>query len=1209
MSPLRSNAAPWCAAVILGAASLLVAAQNPDIRDSRFFKVDVKNRRVLGPTDQVPGALRLTFFSVTTDQPQYWPQEMVRLKVLLPTRPGTEFKATLQKRDAAARELVGKVDDGGVAVLELMDGSKSRLELGEYRVDVRVVDGPSAHTTFSVVEGTLGAVSLAHDFKQVTSIEALEQSNGAWFLGNPSGAGKRWGNGLSFKNELRVANTPYNGEVLLISRCMLPGCNGVQAGREKKISVVNGKMEGSMEVGGHSGPFQIEFVTPKGSLRHQFEGSSHVERDFVMVSGGVTWTHRAGLAPYENTTQVPGRQIFLEKSRASDDPYDVESLVADKGNITLKITKTITSPSLLVWTPKLDGTFASANIQVPGEWKGGTTVNIPVAQPYVFVTVGGFLDQTFREGWVMAFSPSGFKVDLDAPTSAGPGTPLRVTIDARSLDGAGLKVSGILEAYDNRVVVKNALNPLNSNLGDAIRSTSQAISYWEDRTGIDPRVAEARRRKADEAERSEERSMAKESSRSPATMAPPPPPSPSPKASMPMKKSKGGSGSMARPPSAAPGGSSVEDEEEPDNPAEIIREGEKKVVFCGAVTTDAGGRAVVDITLPPQLGRVALRFVAVKGYDFSQAIRTVDVSKRASVEARLPRLLIPGARLATTLDLMNGTSETLTLSASGAGLARTFSAPVAPGRSTTILPLVATAQGGTLVLTLAGKNGKVLDERRLALPSVGSQPVTYSRLEVSSGAPINVQAGESVSVYGGAGDLLKGTVMAMVTTMESWFGHSEALSAQVAARAVILAAISRGIVTDEGLRQNLRSGLIKATRDLQEAFMDPAAGLIRPYPGLPGNPLWSAWVSRNLHSALRTLRADATLATDLQDSINLAETVVTTLDASLRRMNLSLEEQGGFDGQGRDVIPVEIDGKVVYRVLTDDAVTTWATQRLLPLLDAREANVSHAMSKAYDTFRFLRAFERVGALQYLTQVATALYLQGRTREFTPLFARITRGMILAQEPGMVQGPATLGGVYSTPMAMVRYLELLLLMSANGVPKLDASIVSKGSTQVLLPGAAVVVKDGGTVRATANALVRLDSKRTINMLEQRTQKPFADAGFSSVDLAMAAPAELTIQLGAEKDPLEYYALIAAPSTVVIRQTEDILSDYKGQLIYGQQATGGQKMQLIAVPFRGTRTMRLWIEGAYPGSSPGVVVIRHVENADDLTTVQLGEVQVK
>mgnify|MGYP007001745178 FL=1 len=36
-------------------------------------------------------------------------------------------------------------------------------------------------------------------------------------------------------------------------------------------------------------------------------------------------------------------------------------------------------------------------------------------------------------------------------------------------------------------------------------------------------------------------------------------------------------------------------------------------------------------------------------------------------------------------------------------------------------------------------------------------------------------------------------------------------------------------------------------------------------------------------------------------------------------------------------------------------------------------------------------------------------------------------MILTQDPGMIQGPALLGGVYSSPNTMVKFLDLLLLM--------------------------------------------------------------------------------------------------------------------------------------------------------------------------------------
>ena len=41
--------------------------------------------------------------------------------------------------------------------------------------------------------------------------------------------------------------------------------------------------------------------------------------------------------------------------------------------------------------------------------------------------------------------------------------------------------------------------------------------------------------------------------------------------------------------------------------------------------------------------------------------------------------------------------------------------------------------------------------------------------------------------------------------------------------------------------------------------------------------------------------------------------------------------------------------------------------------------------------------------------------------------------------------------------------------------------------------------------------------------------------------------------------------------------------KGQLLYGQKTGGGEIIQLMAVPFRGARTMTLHLEGVYKGVS--------------------------
>src|SRR5262249_9925859 len=155
------------------------------------------------------------------------------------------------------------------------------------------------------------------------------------------------------------------------------------------------------------------------------------------------------------------------------------------------------------------------------------------------------------------------------------------------------------------------------------------------------------------------------------------------------------------------------------------------------------------------------------------------------------------------------------------------------------------------------------------------------------------------------------------------------------------------------------------------------------------------------------------------------------------------DDLDGYDPSqpGREVIPVEIEGQVRYRVLTDDAVQRFVADRLAPLIDPDARDAELAFGRAYDTFRFLRAFRRVAALQYLAESAKALWHAGAKarREFDRVFRVVARGLVLAQEPGLLQGPALLGGVYSSPMALVRFLEILLLTGAKDRPDGTASV--------------------------------------------------------------------------------------------------------------------------------------------------------------------------
>ncbi|MCC6812390.1 MAG: hypothetical protein IT381_33525 [Deltaproteobacteria bacterium] len=1172
------------------------------VKDTKFFNVDFDKLQVVKSAAQVATALALNLTSATTDQPQYWPNEKVFLKVIALGQGGTKMTAKLAKKDASSKDIPLTLDAQGVAVLEIMSGEKQKLELGEYRVDVASADGKFKDgATFSVVEGTLGAVSFAHEFKKVTSADELDKTKGAWFLGNAAGAGKRWGNGLNFKNELRIDNKPYTGEADIHSRCMLPGCNGTYAGKSLvHFKVENGQIFGTLDVGGHSGPFQIEVITPKGSLRHQFEGSSHVERDMIPVSGGVTYLHRAGLAPYDKTEQVPGRQIFVEKSKGGEDAFSVERIIADRpvnnsGKLTIKTTKKLKGVMLTVARPNGKGGFNEPTLEKKGDLEAGATITVDVAGPYSFIAVGGFHDGRFVEGYAFGFLPTGMNVAIEAPERGGPKSTVTVRVKTSDLAGKALRVSGILEAYDNRVASKSALNPLGSAIGDSVRNASNAIASWRDNTGYD--VDDSPHELAESAKDEEQ-------APSPAKTMPAPPPSAKPangygSGSGAMKKmaARSMSGGGAR---AVVAGGVAGKEEEEEAPQEAIREGEKKVVFCQLVTTDDSGSGAADITLPPQLGRITFRFVAVSGLDFGSAQKDIDSSREAAADLRLPKTFVPGAKLSVPIAVTNSTKGQITVTASGVGIEPPVTKSFGPGNHEMSVAW-APAKNGKVIVSVTNDQKKVVDRREIEVASLQDQPVTYSRLEFLGAGAVNVDKGDTVTVYKSSGELLRGVVMNMFTTMESWFGHAEALSAKVAAQAVIVAAVSRGMLQDDGISQNIIAGVDKTTRDLEQAFFDPASGLVRPYPGLPPNELWSGWVARNLHAATRALAQAKSTDARITQALASTSRMAAAIDAALAKKGIKTDEQFGFDSKGNDVVPVEIDGKVVYRVVTDAAVTKWATEKLLPKLPPHAANAELAFAKAYDVFRFLRAFERTGGLQYLTDVAKGIYQSGNMQAFVPLYRTITRGMILAQEPGMLQGPALLGGVYSTPMAMVRFLELQLLLAekpATGDAKMDGKAIAYGENRT----------GGGMLDGPSGAIARVDRKASVRF-DVKSEQAFAKISTSKADVKAGGELGFMVELDAAKDPLEYYAIVAVPSTTSVKQTVDILSDYRGQLIYGQQGMGGVQTQVITVPFRGSRKLELLLEGAFAGLSPSMIIVRHIENPMLVSTVVGPEVTVR
>ena len=1175
----------------------LVSAKQDSQQETALFLIDQKNHQIISLKEDIAASLVMKFISVTTDQPLYWPNEDVYLKVVCPIRPSSQLTLTLQKKDSTPRDLGSfSLNEAGILITTILSGKEKKLEAGEYRVEVHSEDGTlDGYTTFSVVEGALGAVSFAYDFKEVTSPEELNVAQGAWFLGNAAGAGLRWGNGLNVKNEVRVFNQPFEGNVIVKSRCYLPGCDGIEAGPPVETSIKKGQLETVLDVGGHSGPFEIEVITEKGNVRYLFGRSGHIERQTIPVSSGFTNYFSATLAPYEGSEPVYGRGIYIVKDELrSEDPVELASVISDQTqSLVLTIKQKINQPRLFVLSLDEKGNLQTQEIKIADQLEKGKKIQFNINSPMTFIALGGFLEKKsdFYEGWAMVFTETALDVDINLPQEGRPlqNCTVDITITDR-LRHRPVSVYGILEVFDNRVSSKSPKEPLVSALGDSYRSLSNYLVTWRDWTGIDTEKKEGTGLLNQIASMFMGKGAA--------------PPSAVDEAMMPapQKALSGGE--------AAVSGEYI--------PQEAIREGEKKVVYCGVIHTGPDGKTQVSVQLPPQTGRCTARVVAIDRFDYQENSQVIDVQKKNYVETDLQGLIMPGAILYPKAHVVNTGSENLELRIFGAGVEKTVTVPVEPGSQDIEFEVIG-KKYNSLTLELRDRQGKIFDRRTIEIRNVESLLITFSDVILSAGKSVTVEPNRRIAVYSNPAHLLRGMVTTIETNIYSWFGHAEAISASCAIRAILLSAVENGLVDDEGMREALVSELVKGVNDLNSVFVDRASNLIAPYPGLAGSPLWSVWVSKNLYTMISTLEKVPTLKDEMTTTIEQARMLVGSIHQELRKREISEEEFGFYDPEqnGQDVIPVEIDGKVIYKAVTDDAVVRWFVDHVWPFfIDAPVKNMKDLNAQfitAYDTYRFLRAFERSGVYYYLLLNAKALLIQNDPH-FVEVFNTIARGMIFTQDPGMIQGPALLGGVYSSPNTLVKFLDLLLTMMERKDIQTNPILIREtnvGRQKYTLGNEPVIFESTGEtfiLSAPPYVVYQVDRTENINLYDYLVDKPFFTVNTEKGILSVGEEGVLRIELDKEKDPSEYYAIIAVPSVLSIRQTADLLSDYKGQLLYGQRVSGGERIQLLTVPFRGSRDMVLQVEGVNKGQSEGFVLVRHLSNPDIIQTIKIPKINV-
>ncbi len=497
-------------------------------------------------------------------------------------------------------------------------------------------------------------------------------------------------------------------------------------------------------------------------------------------------------------------------------------------------------------------------------------------------------------------------------------------------------------------------------------------------------------------------------------------------------------------------------------------------------------------------------------------------------------------------------------------------------------------------------------------------PVTFSDVIISDGSAQKIDKAQKIAVYSNPARMMDNIVANMNTVMYSWFGHAEAISASIAIRAMILRAASDKLISCDGLYDKLILDFKKSVKDFNESFYDKNTGLVYPYPGSPVNLNFSAWAAKNLSIAVTAISGSQSLKIELNPQYLLMSEMLEKMASELAKRKVSMQETAFFDPAAKDeAIPVEIDGKVIYKAPIDTAVIDFFTQKFIPVLDIDKIgrpDRAAAFIKAYDTYRFLKAFERTGMLYY-TLINMKALLKKEDKNFFKLFNRVSKGLINTNEPGLIQGPAMLGGVYSAPQTFVKYIELLIEMAKlNKISKEAAVelIINGKSEKIIVSDAPYIIDAAGadiTVKMPEFAALRYDREHEINIYDHLEKTSFFKINSDTTSYQIGSEGTLTLVLDEGCDASEYYALIAAPSNLSIRQSEDILSDYRGQTLYGQKSSGAVKMQFISAPFRGSKTLTVSLEGAFKGESEGFVCVRHISNPEKIVTLKTEKMTVK
>nr|MDO8114139.1 hypothetical protein [Candidatus Sigynarchaeota archaeon] len=271
---------------------------------SKKMKVEANQKRIFHRLDQTvkidkdswsPYTARsqLGVCLCTTEKKIFHPGERVHIILYVARSGGKEVEVEITHMEQPLLRKSTKLDASGASIIPLDD-----LENGPYKVSLFGPRIERESCEFIVAPFTLSPLQ--------TIVEKQSVQNDK----------------ITVTAKVMKLNIPYSGPIRVDVRCSY--CNGTVV-ESKNLTVTKGKLTATYSMGGHTGPFTLDFVTPDGSTSTEFlEGTRTEDRQELDLNKIGTLT-KCALLSHENAENV--RNLFFWESGSSTWPLVLQQAI------------------------------------------------------------------------------------------------------------------------------------------------------------------------------------------------------------------------------------------------------------------------------------------------------------------------------------------------------------------------------------------------------------------------------------------------------------------------------------------------------------------------------------------------------------------------------------------------------------------------------------------------------------------------------------------------------------------------------------------------------------------------------------------------------------------------------------------------------------------------------------------------------------------